>query len=346
MIAPARLSAAGVNDFVLAPALRRDEGLPTFDWSAINAWLSTVPEAAEQSRAFAAAQRAWLEYLREALGAGYWLTEQGNALLLSSLEPVAARAALDFMARTAQRIPRVLDGLTQPPDRGYDILIVLDDEDTYYRYVARYYSRDGKYAASGGMFIHAGCAHFVTRKEKLGTIEPVIVHEMTHEYLAHLPLPLWLNEGLAVNTERHLAPAPPFTGYSSYFSGLPMRSAMQEHDQQHRQYWNAERMQRFWSGRQFDAVGEGQTLSYNLAALLVGQFARDWDRFRAFALHANAADAGQAAAVAYLGLGLGEAVSALLQRPDMAAHWQPAPEHWPAGSEENATLAHPPISPS
>ena len=41
------------------------------------------------------------------------------------------------------------------------------------------------------------------------------MHEMTHGSVAHLPLPLWLNEGLAVNTERRLAGA----------TGAPARSA-------------------------------------------------------------------------------------------------------------------------
>ena len=79
--------------------------------------------------------------------------QRGDALLLSSQEPVVARATLDFMACTAQRIPRVLDGLTQPHDWGHDILIIFDDEDTYYRYIARYYPKDGDYATSSGMFI-------------------------------------------------------------------------------------------------------------------------------------------------------------------------------------------------
>jgi len=326
-VAPTLLSAAGAANFTIAPALRMSEGLPTFDWQMISAWLDTVPDAAEQARAFATAERAWLGYLREALGSGYRLMQQGDALLLSSLEPAVARATLDFMARTAQRIPRVLDGLTQRHDWGHDILIVLDDEDTYYRYVARYDAEDGEYATSGGMFIDDGCSHFVTRKADLHDIEPIIVHEMTHSYLAHLALPLWLDEGLAVNTEHRLLPAPSLSG--RYGSGLADHSIMQQRHEEHRRYWDAQRMQQFWSGEQFRVVGDGQTLSYNLAALLVGQFARDWESFRAFVLAADAADAGQAAAVAHLGFRLGDAVSALLERPDMAGAWQPAPARWP-----------------
>jgi hypothetical protein len=325
--APTRLSAAGAADFAVLPALRMSEGLPTLDWQAVGEWLLAVPDPAEQARAFAAAERAWLAHLRDALGPNYRLTQRGNALLLSS-EP--ARATLDFMTRAAQRIARVLDGLTQPDDEwGQDILIVLDDEDTYYRYVARYYAEDGTYATSGGMFINDGCGHFVTCKDDLYAIEPTIVHEMTHASLAHLPLPLWLNEGLAVNTEHRLAPRPGERGVGS---------VMQQRHQQHRNYWDAARMQQFWSGALFGDTGDGRMLSYNLAALLVGQFARDWNRFRAFVLAADAADAGQAAALAHLGLGLGEAVGALLECPDMAAAWQPNAEQWSADVAENAPM--------
>jgi hypothetical protein len=38
---------------------------------------------------------------------------------------------------------------------------VLDSEEDYYRYVSIYYPSEGEFALSGGMFIHAGCPHFV-----------------------------------------------------------------------------------------------------------------------------------------------------------------------------------------
>jgi len=338
--APTLLSAAGATDFQIASVLRISEGLPTFDWSAVHAWLATIPDAAEQARAYATAELAWLAYLREALEPvslssqkpAYRLMKHGDALLLSSLEPVLARATLDFMADVAQHIPEVLDGLTQPHGWGYDILIVLDDLNTYYRYVARYDHKAGNYAGSSGVFIQEDCKHFVTCKaNKLDAMESVIAHEMTHAYLAHLPLPLWLNEGLAVNTEHRLVPSYAPAGiYPNWLSAH--NSIMQQYHKEHRAYWNTNPIQQFWSGEQFNTV-DGQTLSYNLATLLVSLFARNWERFRAFTLQAHAADAGQTSALAHLGLGLGDAVSALLERPDMATAWQPVPERWPVSTK-------------
>jgi len=168
----------------------------------------------------------------------------------------------------------------------------------------------------------------VTCKANLDTIEPIIVHEMTHSYLAHLSLPVWLGEGVAVNTVQRLLPPEDNVAdgiadvYGLRGKWLPVYRVMQQDHQQQRHYWNTDRMQQFWSGEQFH-IAQGQVLAYNLAALLVGQFARDWARFCSFVLHANVADAGQAAAMTYLGLGLGDAVSALLERPNMATEWQP-----------------------
>ena len=79
----------------------------------------------------------------------------------------------------------------------------------------------------------------------------------------------------------------------------------QQSHQRHRAYWNAERIQGFWSGELFLSEGTGQELSYHLATLLVGQLAVDWPRFAACALAAQRADGGQAAAHEHLGMGLG-----------------------------------------
>lgn len=42
-----------------------------------------------------------------------------------------------------------------------------------------------------------------------------IAHELTHDCLAHLALPLWLNEGVAVVVQKAIAPPPRPTGQST-----------------------------------------------------------------------------------------------------------------------------------
>lgn len=322
--APAeRISLPGGDAFRFASHLTFVDGLPVPDWNAVNAWAGQHAVADDQAAAWAAGERAWLAHLRAALGGGFHVTERGDALLLSALEPNVAKATLDFMNKTQQRILRVLDGVAQVADWGRDILIVFDDDDRYYSYVSRYYADAGEFGFSSGMYINHGCGHFVTKQADLLAIQPVIAHEMTHGCLSHLPIPAWLNEGIAVNTEQRLCPSPP---------GLFTPRQMHE---KHLRFWGDEEIQQFWSGKSFLRGDEGNLLSYDLARIIVDQFSSDWDTFRRFVLAADMADGGAAAAQAWLGVELGSVATALLER-EYAPSWSPDPAQWHEAPERGA----------
>jgi hypothetical protein len=226
-----------------------------------------------------------------------------------------ARATARYVTTTRQRIERLLPGMADFPVKEKNILLVLDDEDTYYRDVAQFYGEGGEFARSGGMFIHFGCPHFVLVAADLAAIEPVIAHEMTHNALAHLHLPTWLDEGLAVNTERRLKGAPPAQHTPAQLHGL------------HQRFWTPERMQEFWSGMSFQRTDDGNLLSYELARILVEHMARDWAAFTAFVKAAQRSDAGAQAAQDLLAMDLGRSVGALLDRDDTRG-WAPDPSRW------------------
>lgn len=313
---PGEIAADGLAPFPLSRHLAAPGGFPIPDWEAVHAWVATGQSAEQQAKAWAACEQAWLLHLRQALGPGYYVAESDTALLLSSLEPNVARATLDYMDRTLRRIAKLLDGIVQVPPWGKDILIMFDEAEGYYRYVSHYYPDEGgSFAYSGGMHIDAGCSHYVTVKADLGALEPVIAHEMTHGCLAHLPLPVWLNEGLAINTERRLAPR-----------GCARKRLHQLWDK-HFAFWGEERIQEFWSGRSFLRPDDGNHLSYDLARILVEELAGNWEAFRNFVLDADWSDAGAASAARHLGTDLGELVSGLLGQPNAAA-WAPAPGKW------------------
>ena len=315
---PRMIEAAGVQPLDFEELLIVEQGLPVPDWDAVMEWTSEIRDAAERDRVWGEIEVAWLVHLRAALGAHYRLVRRGSAIVLSSLEGAEAVAAAQFMNAAQQQIVKVLDGVAQMPEgAGHDILLVLDDEETYYDYVARYYPEDGEFAFSGGMFISHGCGHFVTRKAKeLKDIEPTIVHELTHGSLAHLPIPLWLNEGLAVNTEERLSP------------GQTQRHTAKQRDAMHRKFWNAETIQEFWTGHSYARPDDGNLLSYDLGRLLVRHLSADWAHFASFANAAQAADGGDAAARAQLGLDLGELVKALFEVDDSTQNWSPQPALW------------------
>lgn len=185
---PDRVVATGAPDFPLATHLAVVDGFPMPDWAAAHAWADCLPAEA-QGPAWTALERAWLQHLQRALGPAFRLHEGPQAFVLSSLEPALATATLGFMDRTLKRVLHLLAGIASVSDWGKDILVVFDSPDDYYRYIGQYYPDGGEFALSAGMYIDAGCGHFVTVKADLSAIEPTIVHEMTHGCLGHLPLP-------------------------------------------------------------------------------------------------------------------------------------------------------------
>lgn len=325
------VSAPGVEDFDIVGNLIDANGLPVVAWEAVQGWVHSIAGGEAQATAWAACELAWLEHLRVALGQNYRLSDQGSTVLLSSLESNIADATLAFVGKTLQRVVRVLDGVAHIPEWGKDILVVFDDDETYYRYVAHYYPEAGEFAGSGGMYIHQGCGHFVTVKTDLRAIEPVIAHELTHGCLSHLPIPAWVNEGLAVNTERRLCP-PPLDTFGSRPSPHQMHT-------RHRKFWGATEIQEFWSGKSFLRADEGNELSYDLARILISQFAGNWEQFRPFVLAANVEDGGASAAREHLGVELGEVAMALLEH-ESNANWAPNPLLWSGTPERGAFHAN------
>lgn len=320
---PPEVITSGSSQFRLSDHLTDDVNFPILDWDAAQAWVDAIPDAQDKAEAWARLEHAWLLHMQATVGPDYSLRQNESAFLLSTLDRNVATATLAFMSRTLQRVERVLDGIAHVPEWGKDILIVFDDEEGYYRYVSQYYPSEGEFAASGGMYINSGCGHFATMKSDLRAIEPVIAHEMTHGCLSHLPIPAWLNEGLAVNTEQRLC------------GTLPPLFTPREMHEKHRAFWGDAEIQQFWSGKSFLRNDDGNMLSYDLARIMVSQMSADWASFQRFVQNADSQDAGAAAASEYLDLELGAVASVLLER-EPTAHWSPDPTAWPGAPERGA----------
>lgn len=317
--APAEISLGDAPAFSLPANMGLSHGLPLLDWQALQAWAASGHGPEHRREAMALGKRAWLLHLRDALGPGFHLHETQQAWVLSSLEPVVAAATAAYVASTRRRIRKVLAGVALAEESSAEsdrsILLVMDDEESYYAYVSGYYPEQGEFAFSGGMFIDAGCPHFLAKRADLTAIEPVIAHEMTHSALSHLGLPRWLDEGLAVNTERRLAGA------------APSLHTPQELRRKHLLFWGQAEIQAFWSGESFFRIDDGNLLSYDLARILVEQLARNWDAFARFVSTARSEDGGAEAAREIFDADLGALACALLERePD--ARWSPAPDTW------------------
>jgi hypothetical protein len=302
--------------FPLFQHLYGHEGLPIIDWGATVDWAAQAPDGSSASRRVAECKHGWLLHLRDALGQGYELYESRHAAVLAPYTERFAKVMLEFIERTRRRVAATIEGLGEFQDDQQEILIVFDDEETYYRYVSHVYPTDGEFAFSSGMFLHAGCPHFVTvHAEDTHTVERVIAHEMTHASLAHLRIPLWVNEGMAVNVENRLA------------GKLPKLFTPAEMREKHLAFWNKDTIQEFWSGHAFGRPDDGSMLAYDLGQILVEILAGHWNAFRAFALEASYEDAGASAALERLGIDLGESVASIFEQSS-ADGWRPDPEKW------------------
>lgn len=304
--------------FPLAEHLRWAHGLPVIDAPALAQWAggdgSLPVSEAQHVQAHVAGLRAWLLHLGAALGPQMGLHESADALVLSSLNPREETQVADYVRTARHRVARLLGELAAFPAGQPTVLLVLDDDEAYYRYVSLYYP-EGDFAVSSGMFIDAGCPHFVVVRGHLGDIEPVIAHELTHAALAHLRLPRWLDEGIAVNSERRVAGVRP-----------QLHTPVELHAM-HRAHWTADKVQALWSGEGF-LRADDSLLSYDLARILVEQLSGSWEAFAAFLrAAAGAADGGAQAARAALGLDLGVCAAALVEAPD-ARGWAPDPLKW------------------
>jgi hypothetical protein len=278
--------------------------------------------AAERDGFRTAAAGHWLQALAARLGPEYRVHESEDFLLLSALDDRPVEVFLQFCQSVRRRIVRNLDGIAAERSDGKHAVLVFADQDAYYDYIAHYYPDDGgEYAMSAGMFVHAGYGHFALPEIDMEQMQPTIAHELTHCLLSHLPIPAWLNEGLAVNTEHALFPQYGDPRFSLY--------RPQEIAAKHAAFWNSDTLQEFWSGKSFLRTDDGNMLSYDLAKRVVGRAARAEDAFRAFVLDADSSDAGQAACERWLDCPLEALVVPMLGAGD----WRPDPARWRDGVE-------------
>jgi hypothetical protein len=297
-----------------------DRATPTPDWAALLKGLPTAATAEACDRYWRAVARQWLQRLGDSLGADLALHMSGHFLLLSRQSQRHAEMALSFLELTRRRILRYLDGIAVDAGHGPMVAIALAPE-RYDAYVAQYYPTDGEFSDSSGMFVRDGYGHFVIRGDSMSEFEATIVHEMAHNLVSHLPIPAWLNEGIAVNTEARHA--------GLRFSAPDAPWSPAETSERHRRHWNNQRIQRFWAGKSFIDAGDAQPLSYDLAMKMVQVLGTDWPPFVRFANEASMADAGAAAAELQLGHPIENVVTAILGE----GPWRPMPATWNQGVE-------------
>ena len=124
---------------------------------------------------------------------------------------------------------------------------MLKDAATYYRYLSVYYP-EGRHGGSVGSRIREGYPHIALVGVEMRNLEGSLAHELTHASLDHLPLPLWVEEGLAQILECGLS------GRSELLVNGEMAA-------QHKRFWERRGLDPFWWGKGFGRADKGQRLS-------------------------------------------------------------------------------------
>jgi len=310
------------------PHLLQIEGYPRVDWDAVGPLIVENVPAEGRHAAYTAVAREWLAAVRDTLGTSYAVAESEGFLLLSSLPARTVTGLLAFLERARTRLAHeLLPGIADLSGDGKHVAIVIADRPSYYSYISYFYPSEGEFSGTSGVFVtqgagqHAwGYGQFVCQGRDVLGVERTVVHELTHDSLSHLPLPGWLDEGLATSVESQLMG-----------DGGPV--VRKEDLEDHRLLWAEGGIQEFWSGDAVHRPDDRSRLAYPLARMIVHVLSRDFPRFRRFVLLASYVDAGEAAAVEVFGRGLGGVVEQLLGSGD----WAPRPDTWTDATESEAT---------
>jgi hypothetical protein len=278
------------------------EGFPRPDWKAIGEWIGQNASLDRTDAAWQAIVHEWLQRLCERLGKSYSANESQNFHLVSEQDPSKQEDLLLFLEQARARMLRRLGDIPLPERNGKHVILRFSEDDEYYRYIS-YFDPDGEYAGSGGRFLSGGYMHIAyPHIDTPGVDRATLVHELSHNVLESFPLPLWLDESLAM-------------AFASDLAGSRTPLVTRDLAEEHRAYWNPETIQEFWRGAAFSTV-DGQKLAYSLASILLNLIATELRpppaQLRDFVLHANRGDAGQSAAQEYLEIDLSDLVATFL----------------------------------
>lgn len=303
----------GIHLATIEGALLEEKGFPRPQWKIIRTWLKEHVAEEDIPIAWHEISCDWLNTLKKHLGSNYSVYQSSNFLLLTSQNLDISKRLLRTSELAAKELGKRLGDLSQKRGHGKHVILQFATEESYYDYVSYFYPPDSPLIASGGMFLNEGYQHIVikpsltTKTFRDTPVQHILIHELTHNRLAHLPIPRWLDEGLARVMERKI---------SGNASGWMDDDLLKKHHN----HWTSETIQPFWKGEAFNNMdGEITRLNYSLAEILVDFLMQDCPNHLEFIAQAHHQDAGQAAAEKSLGITLGDIAAKFLGPGD----WTP-----------------------
>ena len=286
------------------PEYESEHGFSYPDWEKFWQQVNTRYPRSSWDTVCRRAAREWVNQLCEDLGGNYRGYESERFLLMSAEGRKVSETLLQYSENAQAAISAQIGKLKDREDFGKQVLLVFNEDDDYFTYISHFYP-DGTHNLSAGIFISAGYGHIAMPFRFAFSAKAVLIHELVHNSLCHLPIPTWLNEGLAQRIERHLG------NHGFMLDGDLAR--------RHGEFWNPENIQQFWAGFSFGEPGDSSQLSYSLGEILVELLAENYTAFLDFVSEADWRDAGQDAAVRILSKDLGTLAEGFLGPGD----WRP-----------------------
>ncbi len=274
-------------------------GLPHIRWEALDEAIASRP-ADEHSAFLTQAIEQWLHRLAAATGREAGVLKHGEMFLLYASPDDQPQRLLRWSAGALARITTIVGDHRTPEMIGPRVIVLFDDDSRYYDYIDRFFPEEGHYGASAGICISSEYFHIAVGPDDVDMRQRALAHELTHLALAPLPLPPWLDEGIAQMMEGEIANV-------SFFS------VDAEIVERHHALWREHGLDVFWAGESFGRPDEMCELSYHLAEVLTRNIQADHrGAFINFLAAAHWQDAGDAAARTVLGRSLAEIVSDFL----------------------------------
>jgi hypothetical protein len=257
----------------------------------------------------------WANQLCHDLAGDYQVHESPNFLVITEAPDHIARDACSSYESALKQILGSLAGVASDAGFGKQLVLMFARLDEYYRYITYFYP-EGEHPMSGGVCLNGeGYLHFVFPTPDYSSYRTVLVHELTHGCLAHLPLPTWLNEALAMRMEEVVCGSTDFALDGELYD-------------RHVAHWNADSIQGFWTGESWSIPGDSFELSYSLAQVLWRKIEVDVgasnDQIRRFIATSQAGDGGEGACQSIFGRSLGDLVAGFLGERE----WKPNPGTW------------------
>lgn len=315
-----------------------EDGFHRVEWDVVRLWIESQLETLDWNMAWTEAATWWAGLLRDDLGGDYLVRQSRETILLCEQTEDISEWLLSYASRAATTIKEELGQTAWKGAFGKHLIIVFTDHDDYYQYVAHHMA-DGVNPSSGGMCIYSGYTHVALPWTEQLDVANAVIHELAHDCLAHLPLPHWLNEGVAVTLEKAIGAPPRPLGQSDqdavYGAAINWRPPMMwdELAERHFTFWNEENIQTFWAGTSFYVPGDSNELSYSLAEVFVKLLSERGERraFCGFLEASHREDTGHSASLGIFGTGLGEIAGTFLgkgewrpQRKVIKACWEEA----------------------